>query len=73
MMLSSRTINSDWNVYINNIPIEKVNSFKFFGINIDNKFSFIPHLKELRNKLARLAGVSNALGKFFNMSAAISF
>jgi hypothetical protein len=53
--------------------LEQVNSIKFLGVHIDSKLNFKNHIKCLRLKLARLVGLSYAIGPNLNMIAARSF
>ena len=73
MLFSTHQTNLQWNVMMNNQPLEKISCYKFLGITIDDHLNFIPHLKNLRIKLSQLAGISYAVGKFFNLASAKSY
>ena len=48
-------INQD--IKINNIPIERVHSTKFFGVYIDSKLNWSEHIKYIRRKLPKSIGI----------------
>ena len=63
----------DFRVYVDNVSIDKVNSFCYLGINIDDKLKYTSHLTSLNGKLAKLSGISYKLGPKFDLHAARLF
>ena len=49
---------------INGIPLERVQSFNFLGLLLNENMSWKPHIDLLSNKLAQCAGVLNKLKRF---------
>ena len=49
---------------INGIPLERVKSFNFLGLLLNENMSWKPHIDLLSNKLAQCAGVLNKLKRF---------
>ena len=49
---------------INGIPLERVKSFNFLGLLLNENISWKPHIDLLSNKLAQCAGVLNKLKRF---------
>ena len=60
-------------LFIRNAPLEQVTSSKLLGVYIDSGLNYKEHLKNLRSKLARLVGLSYAIGPNMNIEAAKSF
>lgn len=59
-------------ISINNTAIEKVDSFKYLGFNLDCKFNFRKHMSIVSSKVSQLSGISYYLRKFLTLEAAIS-
>jgi hypothetical protein len=53
--------------------LEQVSVIKFLGVQIDSKLNFKCHILNLRMKLARLVGLSYAIGPNMNIDSAKSF
>ena len=53
-----------------NNPIERVSSFKYLGITIDDKLKYDDHIKVLCDRISRMCGISYKLKDHFNMSTA---
>jgi exonuclease III len=53
--------------------LEQVNVIKFLGVHIDSKLNFKNQIINLRMKLARLVGLSYAIGPNMNIESAKSF
>ena len=49
---------------INGIPLERVQTFNFLGLLLNENMSWKPHIDLLSNKLAKYAGVLNKLKRF---------
>ena len=49
---------------INGIPLERVQTFNFLGLLLNENMSWKPHIDLLSNKLAKWAGVLNKLKRF---------
>ena len=49
---------------INGIPLERVQTFNFLGLLLNENMSWKPHIDFLSNKLAKCAGVLNKLKRF---------
>lgn len=52
------------NVKINSASIEKVNSFNFLGIHIDDKLTWKAHINNLSTKISKSTGVLNQLNNY---------
>jgi hypothetical protein len=50
--------------------VEFVDCYKYLGLEIDSKLKFIKHLANLKNKLARVVGISKSLSSLINLSTA---
>ena len=58
---------------INNDYLFPVDTFKFLGIYVDQNLNFKEHIRQVRLKLSRLAGLSYAIGPTMSLAAARSF
>ena len=56
-MQRSKDAIPDFNLEINKIAMEKVQSFKFLGITIDSNVSWKDHIEKVRTKISRSIGV----------------
>ena len=65
--------NDELNVILNNVPIEKVNVFKFLGFLIDDKLSHKNHLNHLVSKLRKLKFVSYKIAPYMTLLTAKMF
>ena len=52
---------------INGIPLDRVQTFNFLGILLNENMSWKPHIDLLSNKLAKCAGVLNQLKHFLTI------
>ena len=59
-------------ISINNTSIEKVDSFKYLGFNLDGKFNFRKHMSIVSTKVSQLSGISYYLRRFLTLESAIS-
>lgn len=59
-------------LHINNSDVEFVNVYKYLGIKIDNKLKFDEHINSLKGKLARVVGMTFALGRVIDVTIARS-
>lgn len=55
--------NIDTPIFFNNHPIEKVSSFKYLGLHIEESLKWNTHINELTKKLSPLIGVLRRLNK----------
>ena len=71
MVFSNRTYDTN-NAIIRlaNNPIERVSTFKYLGITIEDKLKYDDHIKVLCDKIARVCGIAYKLKDHFNMSTA---
>ena len=52
------------NLFINGIEIERVISFSFLGITLDENITWKPHIAAIANKLSKYAGIFNKLKNY---------
>ena len=52
------------NLFINGIEIERVISFNFLGITLDENITWKPHIAAIANKLSKYAGIFNKLKNY---------
>ena len=52
------------NLFINGIEIERVISFNFLGITLDENITWKPHIAAKANKLSKYAGIFNKLKNY---------
>ncbi len=57
MVFGNRKIDSDVNVMTDNISIERVFETKFLGVILDHKICWKPHVRYVKEKVARSIGV----------------
>lgn len=69
MIFGNRKINSEVNVMIDNIVIERVFETKFLGVILDHKICWKPHVKYVKTKTARSIGVLAKARYFLNERA----
>ena len=72
-MLLSPLNKGDLVVKMGENTIERVYTFKYLGIHLDENLRFNYHVQQLGSKLSRLAGLSYRLGKIFDIGAARNF
>jgi hypothetical protein len=72
MIFTNKNMNIP-DLFIDNVKIEKVKSFKYLGFQLDNRFNHTLHLKTLVSRLSRLKFVSSRVGKFMTLEAARTF
>ena len=72
MLFTPRQIDNFPQISIDHNPIEFVTSYKYLGITIDKELEFKTYLTSLKNKLARVAGLSYKFGKIVNLNTAKS-
>ena len=58
-------------VKLDNEILEKVNVFKYLGIDIDDKLGFNSHITQLNNKLSKFCGLSYRLGSVYDKITAL--
>ena len=52
------------NRFINGIEIERVISFNFLGITLDENITWKPHIAAIANKMSKYAGIFNKLKNY---------
>ena len=55
----------DINISIDNVQIERVNTFNFLGIMLDESLTWIDHTNMVANKISRVTGVLHRLKNIF--------
>ena len=60
-------------IIINNTVVEFVTDYKYLGLIIDSKLSFVKHIKNLNGRLNRVAGTSYSMKNVLSLEAAKSF
>ena len=70
---NSKFIGPNLSLSISDTHLEQVNTTKLLGVHIDSGLNYKEHIKNLRSKLARLVGLSYALGPNMSLEAAKSF
>ena len=60
---NANAMDSELNISLNGRIIERVNTFKFLGVLLDNKLSWGAHINLLSNKLSRTIGILSRLKK----------
>ena len=61
---SKRKINSNINVKINDVFIERKNTVKYLGIYIDENMKFISHINKITNTVSRNVGMMSRIRHF---------
>ena len=69
IIFGNRPTNTDKNLTINNIEIERVNEIKFLGVIIDNKLSWKPHIMYIKSKMSKSLAVLYKVKDFINQSS----
>ena len=71
--LSKRTalINNELKVFLNGNVIEKVDTFKFLGIHIDENLTWKPHMNKILSKIQRNFGAIRKISCFLTRKALI--
>ena len=64
---------SDFNLYINNHKIEKVDAINYLGVIIDKQFNWKSHIKHLEPKLSQACGMMYRLRNFVNIKCLFTF
>ena len=54
-------IHMNFNLQINNIPVEKTSEFNFLGLQIHETLSWTPHINKISNKLSCIIGILKRL------------
>ena len=73
IIFGNRPTNTDKNLTINNIEIERVNEIKFLGVIIDNKLSWKPHIMYIKSKMSKSLAVLYKVKDFFYKSVFIIY
>ena len=60
-------------IYINGLPIEFVNEYKYLGLTVDKNLKFDKHCKNLTCRLSKLTGITFSLGPLLSLGAARCF
>ena len=61
------------NIYINGHQIERVNSIKYLGLQLDDKLTWSSQLKFLETRLSQASGIMSKLRHFVNFDCLKSF
>ena len=56
------------NLFIDGIEIERVISFNFLGITLDENITWKPHIAAIAIKLSKYAGIFNKLKFFYQLT-----
>ena len=73
MIFTLRPYSEIPNVVLNDNIIEYVKTYKYLGINFDNKLNFSCHGNLVCKKLSMLSGVSYFIGPYLNYKSAVCF
>ena len=58
-------------VFINNIPINRVHNLKFLGVILDSKINWSNHIQYIKSKISKSLGIISKCGRFLNVSTLI--
>ena len=74
MIFGNKKIHTDTLVElkIDNVRLERVYENTFLGVIIDHKFTWIPHIKYIRSKVARSVGVLGKTREILNYKSLIT-
>lgn len=61
------------NLEIQGGVIERVSTYKYLGLTVDEGLKFDSHIKLLKTRISQLSGISYKLGRFFSIQSAKSF
>jgi hypothetical protein len=73
MIFGNKSKHTFPDLYMDNVKIEKVYSFKYLGFHLDNKFNHEVHLKNLVSRLSRFKYVSSRIGNHMTVGSARTF
>ena len=69
MIFSNRQIDyAPYSVNIGNFSLERVNSFKFLGLYLDEKLTFREHCTHVGNKISRSIGIMYRLREYLSLN-----
>ena len=63
---SARLKQSNINISLSNISLERVTFTKFLGVIIDEKFSFIRHISYIKTNISKAMGIIIKVRKYLN-------
>jgi len=70
--MSGKTRDNTFNLSINGIYLNEVNSVKYLGVHIDNKLSWKKHVANLCSKVAKGSWALTKLRKYVNHKTLLS-
>ena len=70
MIVTNRQISSNLQVSIGNDVLNRVNTFRYLGVNLDSGLKFQSHIDITKTKLSRICGSSFKLRSHVNLNAA---
>lgn len=72
-MILGKTVNTRVQIKINNVEIETVRTYKYLGIQIDEKFKFDENVDYICRKMAKKIGVLTRTRKNLDFNFYISY
>lgn len=69
VLFTNRRSTPNLDIMIGDVPIERVASTKFLGIQIDEKLTFADHIQQTKSKLSRAAGIMHKVSQTIPISA----
>ena len=73
MIINKNNARSSMNIFINGYQIEKVNTIKYLGLNIDDKLSWSHQVKYLETQLSQASGIISKLRHYVNFDCLKSY
>ena len=70
MLLTNKHILSEPIIKLRGQVLNRVNSFKYLGIYVDDKFKFNHHVDHLKARLSQFCGITFRLRRYFNATSA---
>lgn len=67
-----KQVQSNLNIYLNDVKLEQVESTKFLGVFIDSKLSWQHHIKHIKSKIAKSIGIIGKAKKSLNTATLIT-
>lgn len=61
VIISLRKLHDNFSIKLNNVTIEKCDSFNFLGVMIDSKLTFFNHINFIKNKISKTRGIFSRL------------
>ena len=70
MIVTSKIVNQNADLYIGNDKLNRVDCFKYLGVQIDSSLKFHYNIENLKGKLSQACGMSYRIKKYLNFAAA---